>query len=433
MGRIRHRSELLPPPERRVAAMGAASAGLEIDTREELINALQVAAELEHALLNQYLFAAFSVKRRSTEGLTHAQVELVRGWQRSIFRVARDEMAHLATVSHLLSAVGGRPYFMRANFPQAAGTRFPFKFKLERLTESCLERFVRFERPTTLPAAVAATIAPEPIEFDYTGELYRSIRAGIERLAERYGRQGRSFFIGHQALLEDTDWTPDIRVPGVRDVASAMTAIEAIILQGEGAPEDRKGSHFQVFVAILDALRKAREVDPTFEPARAVVDTPLTRAHPESASGYTLLKKGTETHACAELFNHVYGTMLLLLTQFFDYGGEFPAQRELLQASSRRAMSAIVRPIAEILTELPVEEDAGGPFAGPGFEIYGELRVPSNPEARWILIAERVEVETEEARGLSGGKAEPLKRMAFVARNLELLGQSLTGAAALGV
>jgi hypothetical protein len=49
-----------------------------IDTREELINALTEAAELEHGLLLQYLFAAYSMKKRLDEGLDGAQQEAVR-------------------------------------------------------------------------------------------------------------------------------------------------------------------------------------------------------------------------------------------------------------------------------------------------------------------------------------------------------------------
>jgi hypothetical protein len=44
--------------------------GSKIDTREELINALTEAAELEHGLLCQYLFAAFSMKKHPSEDVT---------------------------------------------------------------------------------------------------------------------------------------------------------------------------------------------------------------------------------------------------------------------------------------------------------------------------------------------------------------------------
>ncbi len=45
-----------------------------IDTREELINNLTEAAELEHGLLCQYLFAAFSMKKHPADGITWTQL-----------------------------------------------------------------------------------------------------------------------------------------------------------------------------------------------------------------------------------------------------------------------------------------------------------------------------------------------------------------------
>jgi hypothetical protein len=53
-----------------------------IDTREELINALTEAAELEHGLLCQYLFAAFSMKKHPSENATWPQLELL-SWSSS--------------------------------------------------------------------------------------------------------------------------------------------------------------------------------------------------------------------------------------------------------------------------------------------------------------------------------------------------------------
>ena len=49
-----------------------------ISTRAELIDALRVAAELEHQLMAQYLFAAYSFKRYTWEGLeSPANVALI--------------------------------------------------------------------------------------------------------------------------------------------------------------------------------------------------------------------------------------------------------------------------------------------------------------------------------------------------------------------
>ena len=49
-----------------------------IQHREALVYTLGKAAELEHLVMLQYLFAAFSLKQRVDEGLTPDQVAAVR-------------------------------------------------------------------------------------------------------------------------------------------------------------------------------------------------------------------------------------------------------------------------------------------------------------------------------------------------------------------
>lgn len=91
---------------------------IELTTREDLINTLHLAAELEHNLMCQYLFAAYSMKRSTSEGLSEVQLEKTRGWGALMTMVARQEMEHMGLVLNLLSAIGGTPYFQRPNFPQ---------------------------------------------------------------------------------------------------------------------------------------------------------------------------------------------------------------------------------------------------------------------------------------------------------------------------
>ena len=55
-----------------------------IEHREALIYMLCEAAELEHGIMCQYLFAAFSMKDRADEGLTDEQAETVRRWRKQI-------------------------------------------------------------------------------------------------------------------------------------------------------------------------------------------------------------------------------------------------------------------------------------------------------------------------------------------------------------
>ena len=67
-----------------------------IEHRAALSYMLYEAAELEHGIMCQYLFAAFSLKQREDEGLTAEELEAVTGWRRAISHVATGEMRHLA-------------------------------------------------------------------------------------------------------------------------------------------------------------------------------------------------------------------------------------------------------------------------------------------------------------------------------------------------
>src|SRR5437588_5560586 len=72
---------------------------LVIEHRQPLIYMLCAAAELEHALMCEYLFAAFSLKRSVDEGLTDDQLAAVERWRSEILTVAKQEMLHLASTA----------------------------------------------------------------------------------------------------------------------------------------------------------------------------------------------------------------------------------------------------------------------------------------------------------------------------------------------
>ena len=97
------------------------STNLQITTRDDLIAALHEAAEIEHGLLLQYLFAALSLKQSPNENVNSEQFSLVRTWKGVILGIAVDEMGHLGTVNNLLAAIGVSPHFDRPEFPQSTG------------------------------------------------------------------------------------------------------------------------------------------------------------------------------------------------------------------------------------------------------------------------------------------------------------------------
>jgi hypothetical protein len=72
-----------------------------IEHREALIYILCQAAELEHGIMAQYLFAAFSLKQSTAEDLSDAEAAAAQRWRRQILHIAAQEMLYLALVRNL--------------------------------------------------------------------------------------------------------------------------------------------------------------------------------------------------------------------------------------------------------------------------------------------------------------------------------------------
>jgi len=63
--------------------------------RDEATFLLHIAAEIEHALMVQYLYAAYSLNPDAA-GLSSTQSNQVQNWKRTILAIAKEEMAHLS-------------------------------------------------------------------------------------------------------------------------------------------------------------------------------------------------------------------------------------------------------------------------------------------------------------------------------------------------
>jgi hypothetical protein len=391
-----------------------AATAFEIRTRADVIQALHEAAELEHGLLLQYLYAALSLKTTTDEAVTPAQAEVLRGWKRSMLAVAREEMAHLGTVCNLLTAVGGTPHFARPHFP-VASRYFPtadparpdapptfVEFSLDPLSERTIDRFIRFEAPE--PELAAAV----DLRYRTIGDLYTQLAEAIAGFDEL------ELFVGPQAAQDEDEWGISLRLLVVRDALSARRAIDSIVVEGEGTKVGGPQSHFQRFVQIRDELRAA---GPDFAPARPVVSNPATRLHFEA--GATTMLTDPLARGVSDVLNQTYEAMLAMLALYYAFGGEPPELRDALRRTIASMMSAIVRPLAEVLTLLPAGEEAPGLNAGPTFELSAPPRVPSQPRLGWLLAAERLRDAAEAAGEVAAAKGAP-PRLAFVAGNLRL-------------
>src|SRR4029078_12687154 len=91
-----------------------------IEHREALVYTLGKAAELEHLVMLQYLFAAFSLKQSADQGLTPETLAAVTRWRKTLLEISAQEMLHLALVQNLLSAVSAGATPVRPNVPVPA-------------------------------------------------------------------------------------------------------------------------------------------------------------------------------------------------------------------------------------------------------------------------------------------------------------------------
>src|SRR5690349_3150802 len=116
--------------------------------REHVWWLLGEAAQLEHMIMCQYLFAEFSLKEGTGNGLTTEQADAVDRWRKVLHGIAVEEMLHMALVANLMSAIGAAPMFGRPNFPQRSGY-FPAEVRLDLLPfgDQALDHSVFLERP----------------------------------------------------------------------------------------------------------------------------------------------------------------------------------------------------------------------------------------------------------------------------------------------
>lgn len=374
-----------------------------IEHREALLYMLAQAAELEHGIMCQYLFAAFSLKQHPDEGLTDVELAAASRWRRQISHVATQEMLHLTLVQNLMTAIGGAPHLARPNLPNPAG-HYPAGVTLALLPfgKQALEHFMFLERPEGMEledaeglAAVqravpllmeTGDIVPRLQDFATVGHLYRSIEKGFANLAAKLGE--RSLFIGPpraQASPENFGW-PELVV--VTDLGTACQAIEEILEQGEGPRGDWREAHFGQFVAILDEFQQLTTANPAFDPVRPVL---VANVRPcEHASDVPLITDQVAAR-CADLFNVSYEILLLALERYFAHTEETDAQLATLTDLAMGLMFQAIKPLGDLITTLPAGPDHPGRTAGPSFELFYEsdYLIPHR-EAAWAMLAERL-------------------------------------------
>src|SRR5215468_4338702 len=350
--------------------------------REDVWWLLSEAAQLEHMIMCQYLFAAFSLKQGTHEGLTAEQAEVVDRWRETLNSIAVQEMLHLALVANLSTAIGAAPTLGRPNFPQRSGYfPSPIQMDLQPFGEQALQHFLYLERPEGMERQDARGFVPtapprEPLaaeetmprgqEYATIGHLYRGIGEGLQTLVARVGEQ--AVFVGSPRAQA----TPDLfHWPGlvaVTDLASASAAVAEIIEQGEGARGDWRQAHYGRFLAVWQEYAGLRADDSTFEPTRPV-RAAFSRQPFDSQTPVTIVTD-PRTHHVASLTALAYELVLQTLTRFFTHTDETEDQLGTLIRVALGLMTGVLRPLASEMTMLPIGAPHTASTAGFAFEMF---------------------------------------------------------------
>jgi hypothetical protein len=332
-------------------------------TREHAFHALYEAAELEHNLMCTYLYAAFSLKDGEVDGLSPEEADAVKRWRSVLIKVAVEEMGHLTAVWNITAALGGAPRFGRTNFPLDPGL-LPagIVVKLAPFTPETLQHFVFLERPNGstekdgdgffyerayVRGSDVRRLIPMGLNYETVGDFYVALSKGLRDIVSQFGEDAT--FDGDPALQMSPN---EIDLMGAKPVIcskTALAAFDAIVVQGEGAPADSVGSHYQKFVAVREEYQRLLQKNPAFVPAFPAATNPVLRRPPRPEGRVWL--ENPEAIAVVDLANASYGLMLRLLAYAYALPG--PSAEKSLSVDLAICLMRAVVPLAERAARLP--------------------------------------------------------------------------------
>ena len=418
----------------------------EFNPKDWLSFLIHVDAELEHGLMVQYLYAAYSL---GGDQVAECDRELVKCWREIVLGIAKEEMGHFISVQNVLRVIGAPLNFNRQDFPWDS-TLYPFEFNLEPFTLSSLAKYVFAESPvgwlkiTPHDDAEMKEIKQEIKSYiseaehgDPVGKLFEQILTIINDpklinndvfLPKTYPYQakfdewGRGYAGGARgnSTKANVRGAPDVLVVPLSSRTDAISALEQIAEQGEStSPEDNERSHFERFLGIYKQWRKMPD---GFQPSRNVAFNPMVPD--ESYDPTESPSEGLQTdlqidvienplaQRWANLFNVRYRMLLtflmhsFLLDNGFNKSGATSPRGTIIHASFGEMYN--IRSISNVLVNTPIKIGSNK-MAGPPFLTPYTMDLPVSEISRWrvhqdllqascYLIDELLEISDESDR-----------------------------------
>lgn len=393
----------------------------EFNAKDWMTCLIHIDAELEHGLMVQYLYAAYSMGGDQVE---EKDRELVRCWQEIILGIAKEEMGHFVSVQNVLRVIGAPLNFRRQDFPWDSEL-YPFEFMLEPFSLTSLAKYVFAESPVgwlnsksedqemnDIKKEIRAVLSKVD-HGDPVGKIFDQILAIIKDpelinddvfLPDTYPFQakfdewGRGYEGGARgnSTKGNAQGAPDVLVAPLLSRTDAIEALKEIAEQGESTSEkDNELSHFERFLSIYKELRKMPK---SFQPSRNIAVNPTIGDakydHSSSPSGGLVSDQEIDVitnplaQKWANLFNVRYRMLLSFLTHSFllDQGanssGASSARGTIIHATFGEMYN--LRSISNVLVKLPLGDNSDK-MAGPPFLIPYSMDLPTSEVSRWRL------------------------------------------------
>jgi len=417
----------------------------EMTWRDYLVLLLHVGAELEHGLMVQYLYAAYSL---GADGVPPEDRPKVKKWQDALLTVAREEMGHLLTVQNLLCLIGGPVSVNRNEFPWDTPF-FPFEFMLEPVSKASLAKYVFAEMPGNvafLEGLFVEAAGGKPTR-SFIDKDIPFLRATMKQWVQQRGRYPQAeIYMKILHIFESPEYIPDsvfrpdtyplqaswddwgrsyaprpsppygpspkidtskahIVIERAATRTEALYALRMILGQGEASEirhgrhpveigeqaPDRELSHFERFVEIFREFDE-KKISASWNPVRDVPVNPTTigaTGEPDArrASLHPTSITAKASLKWANLFNLRYRMLLSYITHTFRLSREVPPD----EPNARGAMMAKIfgemynlKAIAGILVDMPLTDEPGDQRrAGPPFEMPYSIDLPLDEIDCW--------------------------------------------------
>jgi hypothetical protein len=358
-----------------------------VSAEAEALSLLTLVAEVEHALMVQYLYAMFAFPRRT--GLADEPFRRVKS-------IAVQEMGHLMSVQNLLLLVGGPGAFhLGRDSVRASNPANPLPLVLAGATVATLAKFAVVEAPAEIPVALQAQFndVRKLGEAEAQGPLHR-VGALYVALLWLFRPEEESLTLGSLTLTKATmphpwrvdeakltaddvlarfeaqeDWQFSRDPPGfildpARKRGAAFDLLHRIATQGEG-PTNQHDSHFEQFMALTAAVDVA-VLAGTLKLV-PLARSPVTAANSVSGGLSPTLIGLQSTNRWAMLANVRYEMLLLSLAHALAVGNSGPIHDDLVTLAE--ADMHLIAHLASYLITQPMTAETGSDRCGPPFEL----------------------------------------------------------------